>query len=197
MGDYFEEHTHVYNVLSESPYKKLYEQMKPAELLLIKSKKGLIEEFEFTNLNMRDITGAGISSALFPTAIEAFDRLGRDHPIAAERYADLLVYKAEVKLERDFICTFFCLCCEKYATDALLIDAREVYTNIKNVYLEGSFHARILDNKIKDIENVRKRIGSRYGARISAIWTPIFLSLGGTVTAIFLIPSVGGSDWSP
>jgi hypothetical protein len=180
LADYFETHTHIYNVINESPHKKLYEQMIPDALAFIRSNQSLVFEFEIAAEDFKELTGPGLSSALFPSTLQAYKRLGeRLHPIALERYGDLLGYAAQVKMEKDLICEMLWLCCSKCETEGLLSEAEEAYKKALDAYIVGSDHAKFLRSKITDLSDIKKRIGGKYCCRIAGVWAPMIVTAVG------------------
>lgn len=197
-GDYFESTTHVYNTINESPHKKLFEQMNTRALAFLAANSGLILEFEVANDDFSHVTGPGLSSALFPGTLRAFRRLGREklHPIALERYGDLLGYNAQVKLERDLLCGGLCLCCAKCKTESILDEARESYRLSLMAYLPESDHAIFLKGKLDDISEIKAEISSKYCQRIILTWTPVAI-LSAAAGAFAGVIFGGGASFTP
>ncbi len=197
-GDYFESTTHVYNTINESPHKKLFEQMNTRALSFLAANSGLILEFEVANEDFSHVTGPGLSSALFPGTLRAYRRLGREklHPIALERYGDLLGYNAQVKLERDLLCGGLCLCCAKCKTESILDEARESYRLASMAYLPESDHAIFLKGKLDDISEIKAEISSKYCQRIILTWTPVAI-LSAATGAFVGVLTGGGSSFTP
>lgn len=110
LGDYFDTSTHVYQTLATSPHKELFEQMKPESLRGFASHAALVLEFEVAAKDFSETMGPGLTSSLYPKALNVYERLShRGHPIASERYGDHLLLAVQVAIDRNVMsASLFC-----------------------------------------------------------------------------------------
>lgn len=196
LGDYFETSTHVYQALERSPHKELFEQMKPEKLRGLASDPALVLEFEVATKDFSETMGPGLTSSLYPKALNVYERLSRrGHAVASERYGDHLLLAVQVEIDRNIISSsMFCPPIDYFLgirkTKQMCGKVRSAYANAYDSYLPETEHAFHLKGKLGDVKDVEEAAIAYYKCKLITYFAP--MACCGIIVAIALFSVIGG-----
>jgi len=196
LGDYFETSTHVYQTLERSPHKELFEQMKPEKLRGFASNPNLVLEFEVASKDFSETMGPGLTSSLYPKALNVYERLSRrGHAIASERYGDHLLLAVQVEIDRNIMSSsMLCPPIDYFLgirkTKQMCGKVRSAYESAYDSYIPESEHAFHLKGKLGDVKDVEEAAIAYYKRKLITYFAPV--ACCGVIVAITLFSVIGG-----